>query len=381
MLLRRSSRLLRTNYGMLFSTVAEPKAKYEEFRTLENNPTNHTKDHVGKFYEIDGETKKKLFRNVAIPKSYQDQIKTFNESCLMVRKPATELIGYIKKTDFSKPNIRYVLYGERGTGKSLTMIHMIHYGYVNDFLLVHVPWIPYWYKHPKEYGPSATQEGLTDLPLDSASWLVHFKTQNADLLAKLDLRTSKEYVWSKRETTPAGSTLVELIDHGINRAKFASDVITVLLDEIKKQSTEGKFKTMVVIDGFNSIFIEQTNLKAEHKVMIPSHKITLTKPFQDLVLPNWSNGLCILSVDQIAMLGWSRKSYKPLYLLGRQGFEHLDPFVPIKHENYDEREVESCIAYYVNRRWIQNVGPGFDTELKFLSDRNPYKLMDMCKSL
>lgn len=143
MLLRTSSRLLRNNFG-LFSTVAEPKARLEEFRTLENEPRNHTTEHIGKYYEIDGETKKKIFRYGGFPKTYEKQIKTFNEACVMVRNPAVEIINYIKNTDFSKPNIRYVLYGANGTGKSLTMTHLLHYGYTNDFLLVHVPWIPYW---------------------------------------------------------------------------------------------------------------------------------------------------------------------------------------------------------------------------------------------
>lgn len=380
MLLRRSSRLLKSNYG-LFSTAAEPKLNFEEFRTTENDPSKHTSDHLAKFYEIDSETKKKIFRFGGFTKSYEKQIKTFGESCLMVRKPALDVINYIKNTDFTKPVVRYVMYGDLGTGKSMTMAHLLHYGYVNEFLLVHVPWIPYWFKHPKEFNNSTVHEGFTDLPLEAAAWLQHFKTQNADLLPKLDLRTSQDYVWSKRETTPVNSTFLELIDHGINRAKFASEVIKVLLDEIKQHSSDGKMRTMVVIDGYNSLFYKKTNLKGEYKVMIPSDKITLTKPFMDIAKHDWSNGVCILSVDKMAMLGWVRESHLPVYLLGREGFEHLDPFVPIKHENYDEKEYESCISYYVNRQWIQNTGEGFDQELKFLSNCNPYKLMDLTKSV
>lgn len=380
MLLRRTSRLLKSNFG-LFSTVAEPVPKFEEFKTKENDPSKHTNDHLAKFYEIDRETKQKIFRLGGITKSYEKQIKTFGESCVMVRKPAIDVINYIKNTDFTKPVVRYVLYGENGTGKSMTMVHLLHYGYVNNFLLVHVPWIPYWFKHPKEFSNSTIHEGYTDLPLESAAWLQHFKSQNAELLSKLDLRTLQEYVWSKREATPANSTFLELIDHGINRAKFASEVIKVLLEEIKQQSSAGKMRTMVVIDGYNSLFYEKTNLKGEYKVMIPSSKITLTKPFMDLSKYDWSNGVCILSVDKLAMLGWTRESHLPVYLLGREGFEHLDPFVPIKHENYDEKEYESCISYYVDRGWIQNTGEGFDEELKFLSNTNPYKLMDLTKSV
>lgn len=380
MLLRRTSRLLKPNFG-LFSTAAEPKVQHEEFRTSENNPINHTKEHLAKFYEINSEVKMKLFKHGGFPKSYEKQIKTFSESCLMVRNPAIEVINYIKNTDFSKPIVRYVMYGDVGTGKSMTMAHLLHYGYESGYLLVHVPWIPYWYKNSREYGSSATQEGFTDIPLKAGSWLLHFKHQNAEFLAKHDLRTSSDYVWSKRETTPAGSTFLELIDHGINRAKFATDVIKVLVEEIKQQSSDGKVKTMVLIDGFNALLYEKTNLKGEFKVMIPTSKVTLTEPFLSLARHDWNNGVVILSVDKMAMLGWDRQSHLPVYLMQRQGFEKLDPFVPIKHDNYDEKEYESIISYYVNRQWIQNSGEGFDSELKYLSNMNPYKLMDLTKSL
>lgn len=139
------------------------------------------------------------------------------------------------------------------------------------------------------------------------------------MLTKLDVRTTKDYVWSKRETTTANSTLLELVDHGINRAKYASEVITVLLEEIKSQSTNGKIRTMVLIDGYNSLFYEQTFLKGEHKVMIPSSKITITKPFLELTKHNWSNGLCVLSVDKLAMYGQGEHSHFPIYLIGRKG--------------------------------------------------------------
>lgn len=387
MLLRRSSQFLRSSYGC-FSTVAEPKARLEEFRTSELNPSNHTSEHIGKYYSIDEDTKNKLFRFGGLPKTFQKQVKTFNEACLMVRNPAVEIINYIKNTDFNKPIIRYVLYGDNGTGKSMTMGHLLHYGIENDFLLVHVPWVPYWFKHPKEICvPNIQQkmfynaDGFVDLPLEAGKWLTHFKHQNADLLTKLAVCTTKEYVWSKRETTEVGATLLELIDHGINRAKYASEVIKVLLDEIKQQSSDGKFKTMVVIDGYSALFSEETNMRAEYRVMVPTSKITLTKPFIDLTHHDWNNGLCVLSVDKLGMKGWVRESHLPMYLLKREGFEHLDPFVPIKQDNYDDKEYESCIAYYTNRRWIQNVEEGFDQELKFLSDKNPYKLMDLCKSL
>lgn len=386
MLLGRSSRLVKSflpNYS-LFSTAIEPaRFNFEEFRTIENNPAKHKREHIGKYYKIDDDTKKKLFLKGGFIKKYEEQIKTFTEACIMVRSPAIEIMEYIERTDFNKPAIRYVLYGEKGTGKTMTIAHLVHYGYQNSFCLVHVPYISDWYRRPKAWGPSQTHEGMMDIPIDSAKWLMHFKSQNAELLTKIDLRVSKNYEWSKREITLANAPILELIAHGINRAKYASDVIAALLSEIKLASTEGKLKTMVLIDGYNALFMETTRVftAKNKKNPVTPDKVLTTSPFLNITNYDWCNGVVVLSVDEIVFFGERLESHLPRFLLGKEGFEHLDPFVPIKSEPYDEKEFNSCIQYYVDRLWIQNTQNGFDKELKFLSNSNPYKLMDLCKAL
>lgn len=112
------------------------------------------------------------------------QVKTFNEACLMVRKPALELLHYLKNTNFAHPAVRYVLCilsclpglsepvlppsnvgkeemlyfltvevsllvvvsltasaldGEKGTGKTLSLCHIIHFCAKQDWLILHIP--------------------------------------------------------------------------------------------------------------------------------------------------------------------------------------------------------------------------------------------------
>lgn len=55
------------------------------------------------------------------------------------------------------------------------------------------------------------------------------------------MKVSKEYVWSKREKTEAGSPLHTLVEHGINRVKYACDVVDVLIDEIKMLSSSKQY--------------------------------------------------------------------------------------------------------------------------------------------
>lgn len=373
MLLRRSLLLQKSNIRLL-SAQANVGMRFEDLRTPESNPTNHTSNHIGRIYTIDPQLQKTLFHRTTMPKNYHQDTKTFCEMSLMIRSPAVEVINYLNNTDFSKPVNRYVFYGRLGNGKSLQLLHLIHYGYVNDFIIVHVPWVADWFKKPKERSNSFTKEGLIDLNIDAAAWLIHFKKQNTELLKKLDLKCSKEYTWSQREVTPAGSTLLELVEHGINRVKFASDTIAVLVEELKAQSTEGKCRTMVAIDGFNAFFHTKTFIKNDNKAIVTPDKITITDPFLSLAKADWCNGVCLFVVDRWVLTADRMDSDLPKYLLRRKGFEHLDPFIPMHVDSYNDIEFESIINYYLERKWISNYEPGMEEELKFLSSGNGYDL-------
>lgn len=69
----------------------------------------HGIQHEGRFYRIEKSVKKQLFTHGGLPKSFDLLSETFNELCLMVRKPALEIINYLNQTDFEAPVNRYVL--------------------------------------------------------------------------------------------------------------------------------------------------------------------------------------------------------------------------------------------------------------------------------
>lgn len=252
---------------------------------------------------------------------------------------------------------------------------------IADFIIVQVPWVATWLKTPKEKSNSATKEGQIDININAASWLIQFKQQNSELLKRLDLKCSEEYVWSQREVTPAGASLLELVDHGINRVKYATDTIVVLFEELKKQSTEGKCRTMVAIDGFNAFFHTKTYIKNDAKLLAPPEQITITAPFVNLTKPDWCNGVCLLVVDKWAVTQERMQSNLPKYLLRRKGFEHLDPFVPMRVDIYNELEFNNIVKYYLERKWISNYEPGFEQQLDFLSGRNGRSLRDISSPL
>ena len=54
-------------------------------------------------------------------------------------------------------------------------------------------------------------------------------------------------MWSKREVTPAGSKLTDLIDLGLNRAKYASGCVAALIAEIKTATINKKYHMIITI--------------------------------------------------------------------------------------------------------------------------------------
>ncbi|XP_018327200.1 28S ribosomal protein S29, mitochondrial [Agrilus planipennis] len=362
------------------TTAALPTERIDSFRCVINNPLEQNEGHIGQFYRVPEDVVSKLFSQGGLPKSFRIQTKTFAETCLMIRKPSIDIINCIKNLDFSKPVPRFVLYGQKGVGKSLSLAHIVHYGYEAGFLLVHIPWLGEWMRRPKDSSPSETKEGYTNINLDIASWLVHFKNQNSLLLEKANLKTTQTYKWTKREETVANSNLMDLVDHGINRIKFASDCVLALLNEIKQLSKSGKCKTLVAIDGFNAFFYPETRIRTEKKEIVHPHNVSVTEGFLSLTRFDWKNAVAVLIVDELAIAEKDQTSYFPRYLLGKDGFEHLDPFIPVLVNGYSNKEFLSCMNYYRERRWVQPL-PGLDDELSVISSSNPYKLMQLCAPL
>lgn len=143
-----------------------------------------------------------------------------------------------------------------------------------------------WLNHPQEVVPSESRKGRYDLPLDSALWLQQFKTLNASLLPKLDLKVSQKYTWSLREVTDAGESIMNVIDHGIARIKHASDCVAVLLKELKLAANQGKTRMFVGVDIAN-VFFRRTRLRHEDETEVEPNEITIARAFVKLFQNDW----------------------------------------------------------------------------------------------
>ncbi|XP_054662047.1 28S ribosomal protein S29, mitochondrial isoform X5 [Grus americana] len=343
------------------------------FYTSENNPANHAEHHEGRHYSIPLEEVKAVFPH-GLPYRFQLQIKTFNEACLMVRKPALELFTYLKNSNFAHPAVRYVIYGEKGTGKTMTLCHVVHYCTRQGWLVLHIPDAHLWVKNCRELMQSSYNKERLDQPLQASFWLKNFKTSNERFLK--EIKTQKKYVWGKRESTEEGRPLGEVVEQGLARVRNASDAVGVVLKEIKQQCQLGSFRLLVAVDGVNALW-GRTTLKKEDKSPVSPEELTLVYNLRKMMRNDWHGGAVVTTLSQTGSLFRPSSAYLPQELLGKEGFDALDPFVPVPVPNYSPREFESCYRYYLDRKWLQHEKAHTEDgkeELRFLSGSNPRQL-------
>lgn len=86
--------------------------------------------------------------------------------------------------------------------------------------------------------------------------------------------------------TEAGEPLNNVVEHGINRIKHASDCMAVVLKEIKEQSSSGNYKVLVVADKVNSLY-EMSKIKYPDKSIVDVNNITIVRAFRKLFTNDW----------------------------------------------------------------------------------------------
>ncbi|XP_042202098.1 28S ribosomal protein S29, mitochondrial isoform X2 [Callorhinchus milii] len=350
------------------------------FRTSETDPANHQQLHKGLHYTIPPSDLKSAFPH-GLPRRFQQQVKTFGEACLMVRQPALELISYLKATNFSYPAIRYLIYGQRGCGKTLTLCNAVHYCAKQGWLILHVPDAYIWVKSHKELLQSSYNQARFDQPLEASVWLKNFKITNERFLK--EIKTRQKYIWSKREATEEGRPLGEVVEQGLTRVKSASDAVGVLFKELTGQCSPDTYRLLVAIDGANALW-GPTTMKKEDRSQILPHELTLMHNLKKLVNNDWCAGAVVMTLTKTGALGSSHLSHLPHDLLRKEGFDTLDPFVPIEVGDYNEKEFESCYQYYVERKWIQHEKAHTEEgkqELLFLCNYNPGMMDRVCSFL
>ena len=381
----------------LYSTTPLPQAcsrvnvgkasHVEKFRCSVTDPALHSMDDVSLFYQIPNEFYCRMataeWNTLAFSHRFQKLSRIFNENCMMIRKPGIEIINMLEQSDYNSPVNRFLLYGSQGCGKSMLLQYAVHYALLRNWLIVPTyhtwNWVTYHHRFKEhkqqEHVMSQWNAERIDQPERAAEWLKTFRLLNKPLL--LQLKTTKDYVWSKHETTKEGSSFSQLVDTGIARIKIASDVIGALMREIRLQNSPNFPRTLVVTDCVNALF-GNTRFRLEYGVQVESHQLTFVHHMKKMLSNQWKNGAVITALDR-SIFSTPDLYTKPIYTehpydcLSKEGFDCLDPHIPVHVPPYTDGEMLTQLAYYIDNKWLtgKSLTEAGEAELFQLSSNNP----------
>lgn len=348
----------------------------------EDDPRKHTEEHEALFYRLPNDTK--IFGGIS-PFGFEPT--RFNKiigfSPIMIRKPALMAMNYIRQASPTMPNVRVVFYGDPGHGKQHTLAHLIHYlQLTEEHIIIHVRETRYFTRYVQELGESKSRPGRIDTPLYSAILLQQLRTQNPKLSTNESLVCSQDYVWSPREITKAGEPLINIVEHGINRVIHASDCVAALIKELMLASDTGKIKLATFIDDVRLLFQREAGvLKHTDKKKVLVDEITVARSLKKLIKGSHKGALLFVSCDDKKS---TQQNQTPQQVLGEEGWECFDPFLPIHVPKYSRREFENCMNMYQDIGWLSR--PESRTyeardELRFISGMNPEQVFYLCQSI
>ncbi|KAL3318140.1 4-trimethylaminobutyraldehyde dehydrogenase [Cichlidogyrus casuarinus] len=225
------------------------------------------------------------------------------------------------------------------------------------------------------------KEDIYDFPERSQSWLKNFLLANKSVLEKHDLKLKKQVDWTRKDFSPVGTPWLEIINFGIERIKYANDIIGILLREARLSSIENDIPFYLMIDGVNFLWIRST-IMMDHNTrkLIGIDRFSIVHHLKRALCADWTKGAVICSTNPRCSWPTDREEYNPGYLLTKEGFEYLDPFIPVKVNPITETELLAMMSFYSNNKWLTKP-EAFTQEglnqIRFISDGNMRELFSL----
>ncbi|CAI2342509.1 unnamed protein product [Caenorhabditis sp. 36 PRJEB53466] len=340
---------------------------------------------AGTLYEMEVPAAKQLNMAKTLPQPLRRQMDTLGEIVTLIRDPMVEVANCMRVVDKSLPTLRLVLWGAFGTGKTVTLNQAVHHAYKNNWAIVHHMHAMALTRSVNEIEMSSYVPGRINDPTSAIEILQNFKQQNQHIWKTLGgLLTERDYEWSKSERTAKDKPITEIIEMGISAPFLASDCVGALFRELRRHAKAGSLKVLVAIDDANSLW-GKTLVKRADRTYAPASDLTLVVHFRRMIANDWTNGCVLMVADKKEVVDARDElavpRHTPLELFGEEGFEYVEPFVPIETANYTEKEADAIYNYYVDKNWLTTKAARTEDgrkQLMHLSAFNPFYYERLC---
>lgn len=339
-------------------------------------PTDHGQSSIGQFYTVPQDISSRILSHF-FTKRFKTECEMAGSTSLMIRSPAVEVIQHLRELPEKRhPPPKFIFYGDDGRGKSLSLIHVIHYCFLADWFILPVPSVFSWVHGPSELQVSTYHAERFDQPEQANALLQMCKSINSKALAEVQL--NNQYLFGRRDVIEKGEPLGKIIDTGLRRANYATDAVGVLLKEIRGNPS---LRVLLAVNQFNGFFLKTTFKDAKQKWIKPK-RLSLVHHFTELLHPSegLKNGAMVFALSRTGMLRSDIKSYQIPDLIGKRGLSAVQDSINIEVPCYSKEELESCLQFYKERRILtKELNSQLTKEIAFLTAYEPPIVSHLCR--
>ncbi|XP_020629579.1 28S ribosomal protein S29, mitochondrial-like isoform X2 [Orbicella faveolata] len=340
------------------------------------DPASHTESNIGQFYTVPEEISTRVL-SYFFTKRFQSECQITGSTSLMIRKPTLEVLQHLKGlSEDARPPRKFIFYGDNGHGKSLSLAHVLHYCYSAGWFILPVPSVFSWCHGKSELQVSTQHADRFDQPELASAWLQMCRSINSKFLT--EVKTSKQYLFGKRDTVKEGEPFGKIIDMGFRRATYATDAVGVLLKEIRNNPS---LRVLYAVNEFNGFFLKTTFKDAQQNWIKPK-RLSLIHHFTKLLHPEdgLKNGAMVFALSRTGMLRSYIESYEVADLLRERGLSAVLPFTNIEVPRYSKEELDACLQFFKKRGVLtKDLNSQLTKEIAFLSDYEPPIVSALCR--
>lgn len=314
---------------------------------------------------------------------------------VMIREQAVDLCKSLKKAGDEKTGIARILQGERGTGKSATLIHAIAWARENDWLTMVLP------RGSDVVTESGSQaygffNGLAILPdEENRAWfgqpnlafsvLERTLASHGELLAKLPQK--RDYSHELYRPKQGQPNLAHLVMRGMREKHRASRVVYDLRMEMNLVT---EVPVLVAVDEFNALYWPTCHWFDTKPV--GAYHLTLANAFRFVEnVPGDTEDGCSYKSERQACV---KRDHIPqrgavigALVNSKQAPSHQSKVNPCRFEDfsvkgcskirmtsYDEQELDRALLYYESRGAFEKLDTDDYGKLKVFSGGNPERV-------
>jgi small subunit ribosomal protein S29 len=285
----------------------------------------------------------------------------FRRPATLVRTETIDLAGDLDRITDEKLTVRKVLYGERGSGKSVLQIQALAIASLNNWLVVHIPEAKDLANAHTSYEPIETPDGIQYIqPHYTAQLLGKIAQTNNTVLSKLTMLEKHRLPI----TLDPSATLADLAQAGAKDPEISWPIWQALWKELL---IKGKRRPRILysLDGIDHVMRLSAYLNRDLQP-IHAHELTLVKQYMDFLagripMPNGgmvlaatseSNRAAAHTLDHCLKRRWALQNgqepprWDPYVAHDKWVQEVMESPAVVKLEGLSKKEARGVMEYY-----------------------------------